>query len=90
MPLEVADLAKSPLSIENMAFSKIRVGGLSDEEGLEFFNGLYLAAVLAKNDGDWSRVESFLDKWETDLISRARPTALRFDSAPWVHFDSRC
>lgn len=90
MALEVADLGKSPLSADSpaafaTAFSKIRfVAGLDDEEGLEFFNGLYHATVLSKDDGDWSRVEQFIEDWETKLVSRARPNALRYESSPWT------
>lgn len=85
MPLEIRDLAKSPPDAESMAFSKIRgIANLGDEEGLAFFNGLFRAAALAKNDGDWSRVETLLDEWEAKLVSRARPGALRFETGPWA------
>ena len=84
MPLEMADLAKR---LPTMEFSKIaNVAGLDDEEGLEFMRGLYRAAVVAKDDGDWSRVETFLDEWETKLISRPRPNALRYEDSPWHPF----
>ena len=69
MPLEMAGLAKR---LPTMAFSKIAsAANLNDEEGLEFVQGLFRAAVMAKDDGDWSRVEGFLDEWETKLISRS-------------------
>ena len=85
MPLEMADLAKR---LPTMEFSKIAgVAGLNDEDGLEFIRGLYRAAVVSKDDGDWTRVETFLDEWETKLISRTRPDALRFEDTPWHPFE---
>lgn len=82
MPIEPQDLAKSPPS---MAFSKIRnVGRLPDDQALEFFNGLYRAAVEARDAGDWSGVESFLQAWEDRLTGRPAPDALRFDTSPWT------
>ena len=86
MPLDVRDLGRLPPSIENMAFSKVRVERLSDEDALQFFNGLYNAALLSHGDGEWSRVEGFLDDWERELISRVNPAALSFDSSPWTPF----
>lgn len=87
MPIELRDLARLPPSIENMAFSKIRVERLSEEEATRFFNGLYEAALLSHDDGDWSRVESYLSDWERDLVSRVNPNAISFDSAPWAAFE---
>lgn len=86
MPLEVRDLGRLPPSIENMAFSKVRVERLSDEDALRFFNGLYRATLLSHDDGDWSRVEGFLGEWEKDLISAINPNALSFDDSPWTPF----
>ncbi len=78
------DLAKR---LPTMAFSKIgAAAGLSDEEGLEFMQGLFRSAVMSKDDGDWSRVENFLDQWESKLIRRSSPSALRFGDAPWHPF----
>jgi D-proline reductase (dithiol) PrdB len=80
----MADLAKRLPTTE---FSKIAgVAGLGDEEGLEFMRGLYQATIIAKDNGDWSRVERFIDEWETKLISRARPGALRYEDTPWQPF----
>ncbi|MYD36917.1 MAG: hypothetical protein F4X20_07940 [Dehalococcoidia bacterium] len=87
MPIELRDLARLPPSIENMAFSKIRVERLPEEEATRFFNGLYEAALLSHDDGDWSRVESYLSDWERDLISRVNPNAISFDSSPWTPFE---
>ena len=86
MPLEVRELGRLPPSIENMAFSKVRVERLSDENALRFFNGLYRATLLSHDDGDWSRVETFLDEWERELISNVNPNALSFDDSPWTPF----
>jgi len=87
MPLEMVDLAKM---LPTMEFSKLAaVAGLGDEEGLEFMRGLYHAAVIARGDGDWSPVESFLSEWETKFISRARPNALRYEDTPWHPFTKR-
>ncbi len=87
MPIELRDLARLPPSIENMAFSKIRVERLPEEEATRFFNGLYEAALLSHDDGDWSRVEAYLGEWERDLVSRVNPNAISFDSSPWAAFD---
>ena len=87
MAIELSDLAKLPPSIENMAFSKIRVERLPEEQAARFFNGLYEAALLSHDDGDWSRVEDYLSEWERDLISRVNPNAISFDSSPWAPFD---
>ena len=87
MPIELRDLARLPPSIENMAFSKIRVERLSEEEATRFFNGLYEAALLSHDDGDWSRVEAYLSEWERDLVSRVNPNAISFDSSPWTAFE---
>lgn len=86
MPIELSDLARLPPSIENMAFSKIRVERLPEEEATRFFNGLYEAALLSHDDGDWSRVEAYLSEWERDLVSRVNPNAISFDSSPWTAF----
>lgn len=67
-----------------MAFSKIRnVARLPEEQIVEFFNGLYRVAVEAKDAGDWTRVEVFLQQWESRLTSRSAANALRFDTSPW-------
>lgn len=87
MPIELRDLAGLPPSIENMAFSKIRVERLPEEEATRFFNGLYEAALLSHDDGDWSRVDEFLNEWERDLVSRVNPNAIFFDSSPWAAFE---
>ena len=86
MPIELRDLARLPPSIENMAFSKIRMERLPEEEAARFFNGLYRAALLSHDDGDWSRVEQYLAEWERDLVSRVNPSALSFDRSPWTPF----
>jgi len=87
MPIDLRDLARLPPSIENMAFSKIRVERLPEEEATRFFNGLYEAALLSHDDGNWSRVEAYLGEWERDLVSRVNPNAISFDSSPWAAFD---
>ena len=86
MPIELRDLARLPPSIENMAFSKIRVERLSEDEAVRFFNGLYETALLSHDDGDWSRVDSYLNEWERDLVSRVNPNAISFDWSPWTPF----
>ena len=87
MPIELRDLGRLPPSIENMAFSKIRVERLAEEEAVRFFNGLYEAALLSYDDGNWSRVDDYLGEWERDLISRVNPNAISFDSSPWAPFE---
>ena len=87
MPIELRDLGRLPPSIENMAFSKIRVERLAEEEAVRFFNGLYEAALLSYDDDNWSRVDDYLGEWERDLISRVNPNAISFDSSPWAPFE---
>ena len=87
MPIELRDLGRLPPSIENMAFSKIRVERLAEEEATRFFNGLYEASLLSHDDGNWSRVDDYLGEWERDLISRVNPNAISFDSSPWTPFE---
>ena len=87
MALEMTELAKR---LPTMAFSKIGgAANLGDEEGLAFMQGLFRAAVLSKDDGDWSRVEEFLEEWETKLISRSGRNALRYEDTPWRAFGKR-
>ena len=82
MSIEPRDLTSSP---PTMAFSKIRnVARLPDEQISEFLNGLYRVAVEAKDAGDWTRVEVFLQQWENRLTSRSAANALRFDTSPWT------
>ena len=58
VPLTPGDLAK--FQAPNMAFSKIQnVRNLPEEDALEFFNGLYQAAVMAKDDGNWETSTGF-------------------------------
>ena len=84
MALEPRDLGRNP---GTSAFSKIGgVRGLPDEEAFAFFNGLFQAAVEAKDDGNWARVEQLIQEWEDRLTSRTRPDALRFASSPWTPF----
>ncbi len=82
MTIDLQELAKSP---PTMAFSRIRnLARLPEGELFEFFKGLYRTAVPAKDSGDWSQVEQFLQSWEDRLTSRSAPDALRFESAPWA------
>jgi D-proline reductase (dithiol) PrdB len=84
MALEARDLGKHP---GTLPFSKIgAVRTLNDEQALQFFNGLFQAAVEAKEDGNWTRVEQFLTSWEDQFTSRSRPDAIRFDVTPWTPF----
>lgn len=82
MAIELQELAGSP---PTMAFSRIRnLARLPEGELFEFFKGLYRGAVQAKDSGDWSPVEQFLQSWEDRLTSRSAPDALRFETAPWA------
>lgn len=85
MALELNDLARMP---RTAAFSKMgRVRTLSEEEAVAFFNGLFVAAVEAKDDGNWGRVERFLQTWEDKFMGvAAPPDAIRFTSSPWTPF----
>ncbi len=84
MAIEPADLTRSP---STMAFSKIRgIARQSEAQVLEFFNGLYRTAVQARESGDWTSVDAFVQLWEDKLTGRSAPDALRFDDSPWTPF----
>ncbi len=87
MPIELRALGRLPPSVQNMAFSKIRVDRLPEDEAVRFFNGLYEVALLSHDDGDWARVDAYLSAWEDDLVSHVNPNAISFDSTPWAPFD---
>src|SRR5262249_32271246 len=67
------------------AYSKIRgIRAQPEEKIVEFVGGLFRAAVEAKDDGNWARVEDYLERWESELTGRVSANALRFASAPWA------
>ena len=82
MPLEPQDLIKNP---RELGFSKIQnVTRLGEAAVGEFLNGLYLAAVRARESGDWESVERFLQEWEDRATSITAANALRFEDTPWT------
>jgi D-proline reductase (dithiol) PrdB len=83
MSVEVKELLANP---ETIPFSRLKyLARNSEEDVVKFFNELFNLAAVAKDEGDWSPVEEFLDRWEDLLVLRLEPP-LRFDKAPWVPF----
>lgn len=84
MGFELSDLIKGS---SGMAYSKIRrINLLPEEQQLEFFNGLFLLAVEARDAEDWSKLDIFIREWEDKAASRSNPNALRFETTPWTPF----
>ena len=66
------------------AFSRIKYlqrYGYEDQIA-EFVNGLFLAAVDGKYQGDWSEFESFLERWEEEGIGLQFKSMAMPDQAP--------
>ncbi len=81
MSVEVRELLAKP---ETIPFSRLKYLARSSEEDVaEFSNELFNLAALAKDEGDWSPMEQFLERWEGLLALRLEPP-LRFDKAPWA------
>lgn len=86
MPIEKADLIKNP---ETTPFSRLKyLGRRTDEEVTEFFNRLFHVTAEARENGDWSAVDNFLEEQENRLAALlALP--MKFDEAPWTPFKKR-
>jgi D-proline reductase (dithiol) PrdB len=58
----LAQLRKTP---DSTAFSRLKyLRWLKPDPTVEFMNGLFIAAVEARDADDWSRVEAYLEEWE--------------------------
>jgi D-proline reductase (dithiol) PrdB len=83
MSVDVKELLANP---ETIPFSRLKyLARGSEEDVAKFFNELFNLAAVAKDEGDWSPVEQFLDRWEDLLVLRLEPP-LRFEKAPWAPF----
>lgn len=83
--LELKELLNNPGSA---AFSRIKYlqrFGYEDQIA-EFINGLFLAAVEAKYQGDWDLVNDFLERWEELAIGLQFQTMRMPESGgtPWA------
>ena len=86
MPIEKMDLINNP---ETAPFSKLKyLRRLPDEEVAEFFNQLFLLNVAARDTGDWSPVDRYLEE-RGDQIAAQVAVPMHFDAAPWAPFKKR-
>ena len=86
MPIEKMDLINNP---ETAPFSKLKyLSRLPDEEVAEFFNQLFLLNVAARDTGDWSPVDRYLEE-RGDQITAQVAVLMHFDAAPWAPFKKR-
>jgi len=86
MAIEKMDLIKNP---ETTPFSRLKyLSRRSDEEVTEFFNRLFHVNAEAKETGDWSSVDRFLEEQE-NWLAALLTLPLAFDEAPWTPFKKR-
>lgn len=68
MSISVENLIKNP---ETTPFSRIKyLKRASEEDVVEFMNGLFNVAVEARDSGQWSALENYLDEWEQRLVNK--------------------
>ena len=83
MSLDIRGLLANP---ETAPFSRLKyLARASDKDVVGFFNQLFNLAAVAKDNGDWSPVEQFLDVWEDLLTLRLKPP-MSYDTTPWTPF----
>ena len=83
MPIEIKDLVANP---QTTPFSRLKYLSRANEEDVtRFFNDLFNLAAQAREDEDWSRVESLLDRWD-DILTDRLALPLSFDNTPWTPF----
>ena len=86
MAIDMMDLIQNP---ETAPFSKLKyLRRLPEVEVAEFFNRLFLLNVEARDTGDWSPVDHFLEE-EGDKIAAKVAVPMLFDHAPWTPFKKR-
>lgn len=86
MTIEKLDLIKNP---ETAPFSKLKyLKWTPEDEVTEFFNSLFQLNVEARETGDWSVVERFLED-EGDRIAARVAVPMGFEDAPWTPFKKR-
>lgn len=84
MPISVESLVKNP---ETTPFSKIKyLKRASEEEVVEFINGLFNIAVEAKDGGQWAILENYLDEWERRLVQKVTAIIRKSEDQgiPWA------
>ncbi|MQF96391.1 MAG: hypothetical protein FI731_12020 [SAR202 cluster bacterium] len=86
MAIEKEDLIRNP---ETTPFSRLKyLARMDDDEVAQFFNRLFHVSAVARENGDWTRVDRFLEDQEAVLSARlALP--MQFDEAPWTPFKKR-
>ena len=86
MAIEKLDLIKNP---ETAPFSKLKyLKWTPEDEVTEFFNRLFHLNVQARETGDWSPVDQFLEE-QGDKIAARVAVPMGFDDTPWSPFKKR-
>ena len=86
MAIEPMDLIRNP---ETAPFSKLKyLKWTPEDEVTEFFNRLFHLNVAAKETGDWSAVDRFLEE-EGDRIAAQVARPMVFEDTPWSPFKKR-
>tara|TARA_B000000460_G_scaffold77398_1_gene53766 strand:+ start:880 stop:1503 length:624 start_codon:yes stop_codon:yes gene_type:complete len=86
MAIEKLDLIKNP---ETAPFSKLKYLKWTEEDDVtEFFNRMFHLNVAARETGDWSPVDRFLEE-EGDRIAAKVARPMTFDDTPWSSFKKR-
>ena len=79
MAIEKLDLIKNP---ETAPFSKLKYLKWTEEDDVtEFFNRMFHLNVAARETGDWSPVDRFLEE-EGDRIAAKVARPMTFDDTP--------
>ena len=83
MSVEIKDLVANP---GTTPFSRLKyLARASEEDVTRFFNELFNLAALAKEEDNWTPVETFLEGWQDLLSQRLRPP-IAYDTTPWAPF----
>jgi D-proline reductase (dithiol) PrdB len=86
MAIELLDLIKNP---ETAPFSKLKyLKWTPEDEVTEFFNRLFHLNVAARETGDWTAVDRFLEE-EGDRIAARVALPMGFNDTPWSPFKKR-
>ncbi len=86
MAIDKMDLIKNP---ETAPFSKLKyLRRLPEDEVTEFFNRLFNLNVAARDTGDWSLVDHFLEE-QGDKIAARVAVPMAFEDSPWSPFKKR-
>ena len=86
MAIDMLELVSNP---ESAAFSRLKyLRRMPEAEVTRFFNRLFNLAVEAKDCGDWSEVDQFLEE-QGELCASRLGLPMAFDHAPWAPFKKR-